>query len=93
MQRSLLLVLLALFVFVTEQQQCPIGELSLDQQKCYFSVSSPKTSFFNADIDCKQRAATVGIGSSRAFLASIPNAFENGQLLGQYMSHTSYLWC
>lgn len=79
--RSVLLFLLFSFVRITDQQsQCPIGHLSFNEQKCYFVFIGALHNYFDAEIECKMRAETVGITNNRTFLVSISNAFENNQL-------------
>lgn len=69
----------SLFVLITTiQSQCPIGHLSFDEKKCYFILS--RMSFFDAENDCKAKAENVSIGRDKAFLVSVSNAFDNGQL-------------
>jgi len=66
-----------------QQQQCPIGQLSFDRKKCIYAQSPSliDKSYFDAESDCKQRAANVGISNDRASLVSISNAFENANVL------------
>ncbi len=80
--QSFTILVLFLFVFIISidgQLSCPIGHLSIDQNKCYFTSSQLNT-YFDAQTDCKQKAVNVGIARDQASLVSISNAFENGQL-------------
>jgi len=70
-------VLLLSFACLTQsQQQCPIGHLSFNRDKCYFAISSAKN-YADAESDCKTRATEAGIDRQNAFLVSISSTFEN----------------
>jgi hypothetical protein len=80
--------LLLLFLIVSntyqQQQQCPIGRLSLSngRSKCFFAISS-KENYFDAEIDCKMRAAHIDdVNMDNTFLVSIAAAYENWNVLG-----------
>ncbi len=79
--QSYAILILCSFVFIIsiqEQSSCPIGHISIDEKKCYFVLSGK--SYFDAQNDCKDKAANVGFVRDQASLVSISNAFANGQV-------------
>jgi len=76
-------IISCLIVVTRQQQQCPIGQLSFDGKKCIYAQtpSSIDKTYFDAERDCKQTAANVGISNDRASLVSILSAFDNANVL------------
>jgi hypothetical protein len=74
-------------VTLQQQQQCSVGQISLDGKKCIYAESSSliDKSYFDAETDCKQRAANVGISNDQASLVSVSSAFENANVLCKWL--------
>lgn len=85
---SIVFIIIILFLPIT-QQQCSIGHLSFNGEKCIFAQNATYLDchfnmidwYRDTESDCKQRAENVGIDRNRAFLVSISNAFENADTL------------
>ncbi len=84
--QSIVFIILLSYIRITIQQQCSIGQLSLDGKKCIYAISPSliAKNYFDAERDCKQIAEHFGIPNDRAFLVSIPNAFENSGTISRW---------
>ncbi len=93
MTRIVFILLIAYFTFTIQQQpQCPIGHLSFTKKKCIFAQTpSIDRNFFDAESDCKRKAATAGFDEDHAFLISIPSAFENAEAIGTFINSLIFI--
>ncbi len=82
MNSIIIIISCVIVVTLQQQQQCPIGQISFDGKKCIYAQSQSliDKSYFDAETDCKQRAANVGISNDQASLVSISNAFDNANV-------------
>ncbi len=83
---SITVIILCVIVVTLQQQQCPIGQLSLDRKKCIYTIAplSIAKNYFDAERDCEQIAQISEIPNDQAFLVTIPNAFENGDTISRW---------